>query len=135
MTFPWKKALPFLAIGVGAAILFASSSAAAAPSVDGPAQLSNKAAALLSRSGFAFAPSNLTLLTLDAINLVPLEAGAPSAMTWAATQKNLGRSILVPIQLLDGKDHGNGMPTSVLAVLPADAKNLLMTGLYAEWVS
>jgi hypothetical protein len=136
-----RKALPFLAAaGIGAAIVLTASGAFAAskpaPPPPTPAELSKKAETLLAQSGFQFVPSNLTLITIDAIDLVPIVVGALNALSWAATQKGLGRSVLVPMQYLDGKDHsygGNGLPTHVLAVMPQDALGLVQAGLYAEW--
>jgi hypothetical protein len=136
-----KKAIPFLLVG-GAILLFAgvaSAKAKSAAPLDAAAKkaLSAKAGALLAAKGFDLVPSAIALVNLDAITLKDLEPAAPAAITWAQIQRGLGRSVLVPLQFVDGKKYpfgGSGLPTRILALGATDAAILTSGGLYIEWI-
>lgn len=134
----FRRALPLVAVGIALAVAFGTSRALAGESAaNSPAALSAKAGALLAARGWQFVPSVATGPTLDAIQLVPLDPNLPSALGWAGTERALGKRVLVPTHLVDGEAYpygASGLPVNVLAPLPADATNLLSTGLYVEWI-
>lgn len=142
MSLSFKKAFPFLLVG-GAVLLFAGVAGAKTkqPSPLDPATkkaLSAKAGVLLAKKGFDLVPSAIAYVNLDAITLKDLDVGAAPAITWAQIQRGLGRSVLVPVQFVDGKNYpfgGSGLPTRVLALGQKDADALTSSGLYVEWVS
>jgi hypothetical protein len=135
-----RPLIPLVALGVGVGLFLASSGASGkqkpAPVPPSPT-LAEKVRALLASKGFEPLPAFVMTVGVDAVSLIPLAQGAATALSWADAHKNASHSVVVPTQFVDGKTYpygGAGLPTNVLAIAPADAKSLIDSGLYVEYV-
>lgn len=115
----WKK----IAVGVGAVVLGAGLVMYARDA------WGMEIGALLRTSGYAKAPNVLDYAS--AIDVVTLESGKPTALSWCEAEQKKGRAVLVPRSMYEGRLPKPGYPSSIISVpqdrVPAATKN----GLYA----